>query len=208
MKLFTIGGAAASCWVMGGRPEQQFHGAQHADRRVHVAVDELALDVRADDQPAVRWESTWSGPFWASSSMMKIANALQTLLFVMASTILPDGDVVRGDLRLRRVGARRGAAGVILAERHEHEVGHRAVAVHLLELFDEAIRALVVAGALAPADRRAAARNACCEPRRRRGGCPCRRSSRSGPSAARAPRCRAWTARAMPPPVLTLPWRE
>ena len=40
-------------------------------------------------RPAVRCESTWSGPFCASSSMMKMANALQTLLFVIASTILP-----------------------------------------------------------------------------------------------------------------------
>ena len=40
-------------------------------------------------RPTVRWASTWSGPFWASSSMTKIAVSGQDLLWVTASTIRP-----------------------------------------------------------------------------------------------------------------------
>ncbi len=36
-----------------------------------------------------RWESTWSGPFCASSSMMKIAVSFQKRLFDTASTSIP-----------------------------------------------------------------------------------------------------------------------
>ena len=37
----------------------------------------------------MRWASTWSGPFWASSSMTKIAISGQYLLWLTASTIRP-----------------------------------------------------------------------------------------------------------------------
>ncbi len=37
----------------------------------------------------MRWASTWSGPFWASSSMTKIAISGQYLLWLIASTIRP-----------------------------------------------------------------------------------------------------------------------
>src|SRR5262245_11137276 len=61
---------------------------------------------------------------------------------------LADRDIVRRDLRLWRERSRGGALRVVLAERHEHEVGYRPGAVHFLELFDEPIRTLVVADAL------------------------------------------------------------
>jgi hypothetical protein len=79
--------------------------------------------------------------------MMKMANAFHTLLFVTASTIRPTARSLEATCALGVIGAGLGAVGVILAERHEHEVGNRAVAVHLLKLFDEAIRAEVVARA-------------------------------------------------------------
>ena len=40
-------------------------------------------------RPTVRWASTWSGPFWASSSMTKIAVSGHDLLSLTASTIRP-----------------------------------------------------------------------------------------------------------------------
>ena len=40
-------------------------------------------------RPTVRWASTWSGPFWASSSITKIAVSGQYLLLLTASTSRP-----------------------------------------------------------------------------------------------------------------------
>ena len=39
--------------------------------------------------PAVRWASTWSGPFWASSSITKIAVSFHSGPFETCSTIRP-----------------------------------------------------------------------------------------------------------------------
>ena len=71
----------------------------------------------------------------------------QTLLFVIASTILPTATSFEATCAFGVYAPGVVPLRVVLAERHEHEVRHRAVAVHLLELLDEAIRARVVAGA-------------------------------------------------------------
>ena len=70
--------------------EQQLHGPQHADRRIHLAVDDAALDVRADHQArgAVRVH--------VIGSVLRVVLddedrelAARRVLLVIASTILP-----------------------------------------------------------------------------------------------------------------------
>ena len=77
--------------------------------------------------PTVRWASTWSGPFWASSSITKIAICGQYLLRLTASTNRPERQVVAGDTSLR--GGRPGVVpfGVVFAETHDHELRQIAV---------------------------------------------------------------------------------
>ena len=70
-------------------------------------------------RPTVRCASTWSGPFWASSSITKIAVSFQNLLFADRLDQPAQGQVVVGDHRARRRLADPGAVGVVVGQAHD-----------------------------------------------------------------------------------------
>src|SRR5262245_19949703 len=84
-----IGRAAASNWLIG------------CSRRISSIVRNILLVEYIDEstyrrfvlglttRATERWQSTWSGPFWASSSITKMAVSFQNLLFDTASTTIP-----------------------------------------------------------------------------------------------------------------------
>jgi hypothetical protein len=90
-----------------------------------------------------RCESTWSGPFCASSSRTKIADSFQKRLFEMASTNLPRA-VVLGHHRPRRRLAGAGAERVVVAEAHDVQVRQGAALFELAELLEPHVDAAVV----------------------------------------------------------------
>ncbi len=69
----------------------------------------------------MRWASTWSGPFCASSSITKIAISGQYLLWVTRLDDSSQGQVVAGHARPGRERARAGAGRVVFAQAHDHE---------------------------------------------------------------------------------------
>ena len=72
-------------------------------------------------RPTVRWASTWSGPFWASSSMTKIADLGPVLAVADGLDDPAQGQVVAGHAGPRRERAGTGAGGVVFAQAHDHE---------------------------------------------------------------------------------------
>src|SRR5438874_7012740 len=84
-----IGRAAASNWLIGGKP--RISPIVRNMLAVEYMVESTApRRVYGDRTRAtVRWASTWSGPFWASSSITKTAVSFQNLLFDRASITRP-----------------------------------------------------------------------------------------------------------------------
>ena len=69
----------------------------------------------------MRWASTWSGPFWASSSMTKMAVSFQNLLWLTASTSRPSA---RSLLATQACGVNVPGVvpvGVVFAQAHDDE---------------------------------------------------------------------------------------
>ena len=87
----------------------------------------------------MRWASTWSGPFWASSSMTKIAVSGQYLLCADGLDQPAQRQVVAGDAGLGRERAGRGACRVVLAQAHDDEPRQGAVLLELAELLEERV---------------------------------------------------------------------
>src|SRR4029434_6733066 len=84
-----IGRAAASNWLIGSRPRISSI-VRSIDEVLYIVESTLfrvmyGLMARA----TVRWASTWSEPFWASSSTTKIASFGQNLLRESPSTTRP-----------------------------------------------------------------------------------------------------------------------
>ena len=125
--------------------KQQLDRPQHADGRIHLAVNDATFDVRADDEACGTVRVHMIRPVLRivlddEDRELRPHAALRDRFHDLANR-----DVVRGDLCLGRKGPRCGALCVILADRHEHEVRHRAVPIHLLELLNETIGAGEVA---------------------------------------------------------------
>ena len=100
-------------------------------------------------RPTVRWASTWSGPFWASSSITKIAVSGQYLLWLTASTSRPRA---RSLLATQACGV--GAPGVVpfgvvFAQAHHDEARQVAVLLVLAKFFEERFDVVGVAHFLA-----------------------------------------------------------
>ena len=112
----------------------------------------------------MRWASTWSGPFWASSSMTKIAVSGQYLLCADGFDDPAQGQVVAGHAGLRRERAGAGARGVVLAQAHDHEARQVAVLLELLELAEEGFGVVGVAVAAAVEPRRCRSPGTCGRP--------------------------------------------
>src|SRR5262245_59168753 len=84
-----IGRAAASNWLIGLRPRISSMVRSMLDVEYMVESTYLRFVYGETTRATDRWASTWSGPFWASSSRTKIAVSFQNLLFVTASTTIP-----------------------------------------------------------------------------------------------------------------------
>src|SRR5262249_24088906 len=84
-----IGRAAASNWLIGFRPRinsivRNMLAVEYIDESTWPRFV-YGLTTRA----TVRWASTWSAPFWASSSTTKMAVSFQNLLLLRPSTTRP-----------------------------------------------------------------------------------------------------------------------
>ena len=92
----------------------------------------------------VRWASTWSGPFWASSSTTKIAVSFQNLLLADRFD-----DPAQAPGRCRRPSrsasaCRRACRGVIVGQPHDLQPRHVALASRSAPVRDEAVGPLHV----------------------------------------------------------------
>src|SRR4051794_21202166 len=88
-KAAHIGSAAASKCVMGRRPRISSM-VRSTEVVLYMLLSITPRRVYGDrTKTGDRWESTWSGPFWASSSRTKIAVCGQNFDFDTASTMSP-----------------------------------------------------------------------------------------------------------------------
>src|SRR5262249_927083 len=90
VKLSNIGRAAASYWDSGGKPRISSIVRTMLTVLYCVLSTNRRFVYGLTTRPTVRWASTWSGPFWASSSITKIAVCGQSELFDTASTSRPN----------------------------------------------------------------------------------------------------------------------
>ncbi len=89
VKELYIGRAAASYWLSGDRPRINSIVWTMLTVLYCVPSTNFRLVYGLMTRPTVRCASTWSGPFWASSSITKMAVSFQYLPLDTASTSRP-----------------------------------------------------------------------------------------------------------------------
>ena len=92
----------------------------------------------------VRWASTWSEPFWASSSTTKIAMCFQNRLLDSPSTSASQREVVVADAGRHGPFAGRCSRRVVVGQAQNDQAGHLAGLLKLGQFLQEAIGALDV----------------------------------------------------------------
>src|SRR5450759_3874152 len=85
----NIAVALASYWLMGGKPRINSIVRSIPDVEYIVWSTDFRFVYGLMSNAIDRCASTWSGPFWASSSRTNIADSFQYLLCEMRSTIIP-----------------------------------------------------------------------------------------------------------------------